>query len=66
MQSPVAYLISKLSDGALIGRTRLFQSKRIYSHEISVICKSFQVKINNFSYDIVLDIPELQSIFIFV
>ena len=66
MQSPVAYLISKLSDGALIGRRRLFQSKSIYSHEISILCKSFQVQINNFSYDIVLDIPELQSIFIFV
>ena len=66
MQSPVAYLILKLSDGALIRRTRLFQYKRIYSHKISILCKSFQVKINNFNYDIVLDIPELQSILIFV
>ena len=45
---------------------RLFQSKRIYSHKISILCKSFQVQINNFNYDIVLDIPELQSILIFV
>ena len=60
INTPGTNLILKLYVATLIGgrclkQTRIFQSKRIYSYEISkLIILSFHVIINNYHYDIAI------------